>query len=295
MKAILATGGQGQVGIELGRLAWPDDCELHLIDLPEVDLRDPAAIARKMDERAWDAVLSVGAYTAVDQAESDVVTAWQVNALAPAAFTAACAERDIPLVHVSTDYVFDGSKAGPWRESDAPNPLGVYGASKLGGELAVRSGCPRHAVVRTSWVVSPHGRNFVTTMLRLGAERDRLSVVADQRGAPTSAADLAAAIAQIALAMMADRVAPTGVFHFSNAGETTWHELAEAIFVEAAERRGKVPVVEAIATAQYPTPARRPANSLLANDAIREAYGITARPWREALGEIVDTILKGRS
>lgn len=293
MRAILATGGQGQVGTELGRLAWPDDCELHLIDLAEVDLRDPAAIARKMDERAWDAVLSVGAYTAVDLAESDVLAAWQVNALAPAAFAAACAARDIPLVHVSTDYVFDGSKAGPWCENDAPNPLGVYGASKLGGELAVSSGCPRHAIVRTSWVISPHGRNFVTTMLRLGAERDRLSVVADQRGAPTSAADLAAAVARIVLAMIADRTAPTGVFHFSNAGETTWHEIAEAIFAAAAQRRGSAPLVQAIASAQYPTAARRPANSLLANDAIRDAYGITARPWREALGEIVDTILKG--
>lgn len=293
MKAILVTGGQGQVGTELGRLEWPDDCELHLIDLAEVDLRDPSAIARKMNERTWDAVLSVGAYTAVDQAESDVLAAWQVNALAPAAFAAACATRDIPLVQVSTDYVFDGSKTGPWCESDAPNPLGVYGASKLGGELAVSSGCPRHAIVRTSWVISPHGRNFVTTMLRLGAERDRLSVVADQRGAPTSAADLAAAIARIVLAMIADRTAPTGVFHFSNAGETTWHALAEAIFAAAAQRRGSAPLVQAIASAQYPTAARRPANSLLANDAIRDAYGITARPWGEALGEIVDTILKG--
>lgn len=293
VRTILATGGRGQVGTELAKLAWPADCAVHLIDLPEVDLRDPAAIARKMDERPWDAVLSVGAYTAVDQAETDVVAAWQVNALAPASFAAACGERDIPLIQVSTDYVFDGSKTEPWRETDATGPLGVYGASKLGGELAVRSGCRRHAVVRTSWVVSAHGHNFVKTMLRLGAERDRIGVVADQRGAPTSATDLASAIAQIALKMIDDKEAPAGVFHFSNAGETTWHGLAEEIFAVGRGIGGPAPEVAAITTSNYPTPARRPANSLLANDAIRDAYGIAARPWQEAIADIVSAILKG--
>lgn len=291
MRQILATGGNGQLGTELKRYPWPEGWEVVAIDIDELDLRDTAAIAAKVAERPWAAVISAGAYTAVDKAEDDVVTAWAVNALAPAAFAAACRAADIPLVQVSTDYVFDGARDGAWLEDDAVGPLGVYGASKLGGELAVRTGTPRHVIVRTAWVVSAHGANFVKTMLRVGAERPVLRVVADQHGSPTAAGDLAAALATIAMRLAEDPAAPTGTFHFSNAGATTWHAFASAIFAGASARGGPSPQVEAIGTVDYPTPARRPANSLLDHSAIGEAYGIVPRPWQAALDDILDELM----
>ncbi|WEK42257.1 MAG: dTDP-4-dehydrorhamnose reductase [Candidatus Sphingomonas colombiensis] len=291
MREILVTGGNGQLGTELKRYPWPAGWRVVAVDIDELDLRDTAAIAAMVASRPWAAVISGGAYTAVDKAEDDSVTAWAVNALAPAAFAQGCRVADIPLVHVSTDYVFDGAKQGKWLPTDPTGPLGVYGASKLGGDLAVTSGCPRHAIVRTSWVVSAHGNNFIKTILRVGAERDTLRVVDDQHGAPTAAADLATAVATIALAMADDRAAPSGVFHFSNAGETTWCGFARAIFAGAARRGGPSPVVEPIATSDYPTPARRPANSRLDHDAIRAAYGIEPRPWQAALDDILDELI----
>jgi len=203
----------------------------------------------------------------------------------------ACAKAGIPLVQVSTDYVFAGDKDGAWTVDDPVGPLGVYGASKLGGELAVRTSGARHAVVRTAWVVSAHGSNFVKTMLRVGAERDVLRVVDDQRGSPTSAADLARALATIAVRLAEDPHAPTGTFHFANAGATTWAGFAAEIFRQSAQRGGPAARVEPITTADYPTPARRPANSLLDTRAIRDAYGIAPRPWAEALGDILDDLI----
>lgn len=291
MRYVLATGGLGQLGTELSRFAWPEDWRLVAIDVEDLDLRDTSAIADKVAEKDWAAVINAGAYTAVDKAETHAARAWAINALAPAAFAQACAIADIPLIQVSTDYVFDGTKTGQWTEADHPNPLSVYGASKLGGELAVRTRCARHVILRTSWVVSAQGTNFVKTMLRLGRERERLSVVADQHGAPTGAADLAAAIAGLAMRMADDPGAPTGTFHFSNTGATTWHGLAEAIFVGARARGAAAPMIEPISTADYPTPARRPANSLLAHDAICAAYGIIPRPWTAALDDILDELI----
>lgn len=291
MREILITGGNGQLGTELKRYPWPAGWAIVAVDIDELDLRDTAAIEAMVASRPWAAVISGGAYTAVDKAEDDNVTAWAVNALAPAAFAKACREADIPLVHVSTDYVFDGAKQGRWAPGDATGPLGVYGASKLGGDLAVATGCPRHAIVRTSWVVSAHGNNFIKTMLRVGAERDTLRVVDDQHGAPTAAADLAATVATIALRMADDAQAPAGTFHFSNAGETTWCGFAREIFAGAAKRGGPSPQVEAIATADYPTPARRPTNSRLDHDAINAAYGITPRAWQDALDDILDELI----
>lgn len=291
MKQILATGGNGQLGTELKRYRWPEGWEVVAIDIGELDLRDTAAIAAKVAERPWAAVISAGAYTAVDQAEDDVVTAWAVNALAPAAFATACRSADIPLIQISTDYVFDGQSDQAWEVTDPVNPLSVYGASKLGGELAVRTGTPRHVIVRTAWVVSAHGSNFIKTMLRLGSERPTLRVIDDQHGAPTAAADLAGAVATIAMRLAEDPAAPTGTVHFSNAGATTWHAFASAIFAGAAKRGGPSSVVEAIATKEYPTAARRPANSLLNYTAIGTAYGIYPRPWEAALDEILDELI----
>ncbi|NNM73095.1 dTDP-4-dehydrorhamnose reductase [Enterovirga aerilata] len=285
---ILVTGGSGQVGTELQRQAWPEGVRLHAPARAELDLADAEAIDRVLAARPWAAIISSGAYTAVDKAETEVVQAWRVNALAPALLARRSAERGIPIVHVSTDYVFPGSKDGYYREDDPVGPLGVYGASKEGGEQAVRTGNPRHAIIRTAWVVSPHGSNFLKTMLRLaGSGREELGVVSDQRGCPTFAGDLAAALARVTLDLVRSPDAPAGTFHFVNAGEASWAGFAEAIFAASARRGGPSARVKAISTAEYPTPARRPANSRLATDRIRDAFGIAPRPWQDALEEAV--------
>jgi len=295
MKHVLVTGGNGQLGTELKRYAWPEGWAVTAIDIDELDLRDTAAIAAMVagghDGTPWAAVISAGAYTAVDKAESDIVTAWAVNAMAPAAFAEACAKAAIPIVQVSTDYVFDGAREGAWDVTDPVAPLGVYGASKLGGELAVRTSGARHAIVRTAWVVSAHGNNFVKTMLRVGATNPRLRVVDDQHGSPTSAADLAAALATIAMRLVEDPAAPTGIYHFSNAGAVTWAGFAREIFAQSAARGGASADVEGIPTSEYPTPATRPANSLLSHDAITRDYGIHPPAWQTALGNILDELL----
>jgi dTDP-4-dehydrorhamnose reductase len=292
---ILVTGANGQLGTELQRLTWPAGVQIVAINVADLDLTDAAAIERYVatghDGQPFAAVINGAAYTAVDKAESDLVTAWAVNAMAPAAFGNACADANIPLVQVSTDYVFAGDKAGAWEVDDAVAPLGVYGASKLGGELAVRTSGARHAIVRTAWVVSAHGNNFVKTMLRVAATNPTLRVVDDQRGSPTSATDLAQALQTIALRLIADADAPTGTFHFSNAGEVTWAGFAREIFGQSAARGGPSAEVVGITTADYPTPAKRPANSLLSHLAIEQAYDIQPRRWQDALGDILDELI----
>ncbi|MFS0771905.1 dTDP-4-dehydrorhamnose reductase [Sphingomonas sp. 1P08PE] len=291
MKQVLVTGGSGQVGTELARYDWPAGWQAIALTRAELDLTDPAAINRMVASHPWVAIVSAGAYTAVDKAETDAVAAWQVNALAPAALAVAARDAGIPIVHVSTDYVFPGDREGAWEVDDPVAPLGVYGASKLGGELAVRTSGARHAIVRTAWVVSAHGNNFVKTMLRVGADRPVMRVVADQHGSPTSAADLAAALATLVVRLAEDAEAPTGTYHFSNAGPTSWHGFAEEIFRQAAPRGGPSPTVEAITTAEFPTPATRPANSLLSHRAIERDHGIQPRGWQTALGDILDELL----
>lgn len=292
---VLVTGANGQLGTELQRFGWPDGWRITAIDLDDLDLTDTTAIAARVsggnEGRAWSAVVNGAAFTAVDKAETDVVTAWAVNALAPAAFGEACAKAGIPLVQVSTDYVFSGNRQGAWEVDDPVAPLGVYGASKLGGELAVRTSGARHVIVRTAWVVSAHGSNFIKTMLRIGTDRDTVRVVDDQYGSPTSAADLAAALATIVVRLVEDDEAPTGIFHFSNAGATSWAGFAREIFRQSLARSGPNSVVEPIMTIDYPTPARRPANSLLSHHAIGAAYGITPRPWPDALSDVLDELI----
>ncbi|MBZ9937681.1 dTDP-4-dehydrorhamnose reductase [Mesorhizobium sp. BR1-1-16] len=287
---ILVTGGTGQVGAALARRAWPHGIVLDLPTRAELDLAAPDRIAAHIEEGGYAAIINPAAYTAVDKAESDSVSAWTINALAPAALAAAAARAGIPLVHVSTDYVFDGSKAGAYLEDDGVKPLGIYGASKEGGEQAVRTGNPRSVIVRTSWVFSASGTNFVRTMLRLAASRDEVRVVDDQHGCPTSADDLAAVLAAVALRLIEDPAAPTGTYHFTNQGETTWCGFAREIFRLTAAAGLKVPQVKAIATRDYPTPARRPSNSVLSREKLARDYGLSARPFTEALGEVLDDL-----
>ena len=295
MKDILVTGGTGQVGQSLQRNAAPEGFRFIAPGRDGLDLMRPETFAGVIASRPWAAIINAGAYTAVDKAESDVETAWRVNALAPAVLAREAALAGVPLVHVSTDYVFAGQSARPYVEDDPVAPLGVYGASKEAGEQGVRTGGGRSVIVRTSWVVSPFGNNFIKTMLRLGAEREVLRVVADQQGAPTSAIDLAGALAKIACALASDPSAPTGTLHFSNAGATNWAEFAAEIFRLSAARGGPGARVEPITTADYPTPARRPAYSRLATDRIASLYAIAPRPWQAAVCDIIDELIPSRA
>lgn len=287
MATILVTGGQGQLGLELSAYGWPAGVTILTPTRAELDIADPASVSAYFEANPIDAVINGAAYTAVDKAESEIGAAFAGNAMGPALLAEATKGRHIPLVHVSTDYVFDGSKPDVYLESDPVAPLGVYGASKEAGEQAVRTGNPRSVILRTAWVVSRHRQNFVKTMLRVGAERPLLRVVDDQRGCPTAAADLAVASATVALRMIEDSAAPTGTYHFVNAGETTWCGLARHVFAVAAGCGQKTPEVEAITTDQYPTPARRPANSRLSTLNLTRDYGIVPPDWQGAIGDIV--------
>lgn len=294
MKRILVTGAAGQLGGALCRLAWPEGYETLGIDRDELDLGDAAATARFVAEGGFAAVVNAAAYTAVDRAETEIADAWRINAQAPAVLAEATARLGIPIVQISTDYVFDGAGDRPFLPDAPIRPLNVYGASKAAGELAVRTGNPRHAVVRTSWVISAGGSNFLLTMLRLAEKHSQLRVIDDQWGAPTSAADLAAALVEITTRFVEDDQQPSGTWHFTNAGETTWCRIAREIFRLARPDAATRPVVEAITTADYPTPARRPANSRLSLAALEASFGIRPRPWEEAIADIVQTVLADR-
>lgn len=282
---LLVTGGSGQVGTGLAR-ANRDRFDLAMPTRGELDLASPEAISRVVEARDWAAVINCAAYTAVDKAESDRDAAFAINAAAPAVFAEATAGRGIPLLHVSTDYVFDGSKAGAYDEGDPVAPLGAYGASKEAGERAVRAAHPGALILRTAWVVSPWGQNFVKTMLRLGRERDLLRVVEDQRGCPTGAIDIAETLLTLT-GRLIEGYGPSGTYHFVNAGEASWYELAIALFERVAAAGGTVPRIEPIPTSAYPTPARRPANSRLSTAKIARDHGITPREWRAMLDDLL--------
>ncbi len=289
---ILVLGGAGQVGTELRALSWPDGVRIHAPTRAELDITDASAVTAALDARSYAAAINTAAYTAVDRAESEIAEAWRLNALAPAILAAETRRKGIPMLQVSTDYVFAGTKPeGSYAPDEPIDPQSVYGASKAGGELAVRTGNPRHAIVRTAWVVSPHRGNFVKTMLRLAGERDRLSVVDDQHGCPTSAADLAAALSTITLRMADDAAAPAGTYHCVNAGATTWCGFAQAIVAGAACRGGRDVPVAGIPTAAYPTPAKRPLNARLSTTSLTAAFGLTPRSWETALDDLLDALV----
>jgi dTDP-4-dehydrorhamnose reductase len=294
---ILLLGGNGQVGSELrrslaplgdlvvatrdGRLTGGDRCEV-------ADFDQPASLSTLVERIAPDAVVNAAAHTQVDRAEIEREAAFRANAEAPAALAMACAQNGALLVHYSTDYVFDGRGTRPYREDDSTAPLGVYGASKLAGEQAIGAGGARHLVLRTAWVYAAHGRNFLRTMLRLAAERDELRVVADQRGTPTPAALIADVTAQL----LAQAPARSGVWHLTATGETSWHGFAEAIMAGARERGliARQPRVLPIATTDYPTPAARPAYSVLDCSALQRDFGIALPDWREGLDKTLDEL-----
>ena len=278
MNGLLVFGRTGQVARELARLAP----EARFLGRDEADLSDPDACARAIRESGCQAVINAAAYTAVDRAETEPDLAGQINAAAPAAMASAAAGLRIPFVHISTDYVFDGSGDQPWVETDLTGPVGVYGASKLDGERGLAAAGGQWAVLRTSWVFSAPGANFVKTMLRLGAERDELRVVADQHGGPTPAADIASACLTMAQARRAEP-ALGGVYHFSGAADTNWAGFAREIMAQA----GLACRVTDIASSDYPTPARRPMNSRLDCSAIRRDFGISRPDWRAGLAQVL--------
>jgi dTDP-4-dehydrorhamnose reductase len=289
---VLQFGTTGQVGRELAAAAGAYPVEFEALSRTDVDFAHPKAAARAVALRRPDLVVIAAAYTAVDQAESDEAAAHRINAEAPAAVARACAEAGSALVHFSTDYVFDGRKGSPYAEQDAPAPLNAYGRSKLTGENLVLAETPRAAVFRTSWVVSPHGRNFLKTMLRLGREGGPIRVVDDQWGRPTSAADLARFVLSQAERLAAAQAGDPafGLTHFANAGETSWRGFAQGVLDQALG--AAAPKVEAIATADRPAPAARPARGTLDTGRLQQVFGVVPRPWTQATAEILDELAR---
>jgi dTDP-4-dehydrorhamnose reductase len=274
---ILVFGETGQVARELALL---DDTRC--VGRATADLEDPQACADLIVRERPEAVINAAAYTAVDRAEEEETRATTVNAKAPGAMARACTDLEIPFMQISTDYVFDGSGTDPRQPGDPTGPLGAYGRSKLAGEEAVRAAGGTHAILRTSWVVSAHGSNFVKTMLRLGAEREALTIVADQVGGPTGAREIAASCHAITRQLAADP-AKTGTYHFAGAPDVSWAGFAREIFAQA----GISCTVTDIPSADYPTPARRPLNSRLDCAATHTAFGIARPDWRESLTQIL--------
>jgi len=277
---ILVFGHSGQVATDLA-LQGADLC----LSRAQADFEMPGALAAAIAEHRPDAVINAAAYTAVDRAEQEPDRAFRINADAVKELAQACASAGTPLVHLSTDYVFDGSGDTPWQVTDTPAPLNVYGRSKLAGEEAVRAAGGTYAIVRTSWVVSTHGSNFVKTMLRLGAERDALSVVADQIGAPTCAHDIAAACLKIAAQLQADP-SKSGTYHYQSQPFVSWADVARAVFAQA----NLSCTVTDIPSADYPTPAQRPLNSRLACNTTTERFGLDMPDWRTGVRRIVGAL-----
>ena len=286
---IAVTGKAGQVVTSLIERGTAAGHEVIALGRPELELADPASVARTLEVAVPDAIVSAAAYTAVDKAESESDLAYAINSAGAGAVAQAARVLGVPLVHISTDYVFDGRLDRPYVESDLTGPTGAYGASKLAGEQAVLTAHgDNSAVLRVAWVYSPFGANFVKTMLRLAGDRDEVSVVADQLGNPTSALDIADGIIRIATNMVSDSYPELrGVFHMTASGEASWADFAEAIFAASAAQGGPSARVKQITTADYPTPARRPANSRLDCSLIAKAHGVVLPEWRQSLESVI--------
>lgn len=292
---ILVTGNNGQVALALAALDLPD-LEIVALGRPDLDITDRVSVERTLSSVRPDIVVNTAAYTDVDKAESELDQAFAVNRDGAANLASAAASMECPIIHFSTDYVFSGTKPTPYREDDQTGPLGAYGRSKLAGEAAVIAANPAHAILRTAWVYSPFGRNFVKTMLRLAGERDTVNVVSDQLGTPTSAAFLASAVAEIARHVLAD---PTGtgwrgIFHVVAGGATDWAGFAEEIFRQSARRGGPAAAVKRITTAEYKTAAVRPSNSRLDISRFRTVFGVEPPCWQDHVADCVGALLDQR-
>lgn len=290
---IAVTGRTGQVVQSLLACAAAAGVTVIPVGRPELDLEQPAGSLQALAAAEPDCIVNAAAYTAVDKAEAEPDLAMRVNAEGAGAVAAAAAAFGVPLIQISTDYVFDGLSPRPWRESDATAPLGAYGRSKLAGEQAVAASTDDYTILRTAWVYSPYGGNFVKTMLRLAETRAELGVVSDQLGSPTSAPALAEAIIAVAAALVArpGDAALRGVFHAAGSGEASWADLAEVVFAASAESGGPSARVNRITTADYPTPARRPANSRLDCSLLAERHGLRLPPWQDSVRACVAELL----
>ncbi|MDB5649794.1 MAG: dTDP-4-dehydrorhamnose reductase [Hyphomicrobiales bacterium] len=294
---IAVTGHHGQVVTALVERAALAGASVVTLGRPELDLAEPGDYTQVFANARPDVIVSAAAYTAVDKAESEPDLAMLINAGGAEAVARAAAALDVPVIHLSTDYVFDGSKPTPWVESDPTNPLGVYGATKLVGEQALLAAARRAVVLRVAWVYAPFGTNFLRTMLRLAETRNTVRVVADQLGAPTSALDLANGILKVAQNLVArpEDAAQLGVFHMGPAGDASWADFAEAIFAGYVARGGSRMMVDRITSADYPTPALRPANSRLDSSRIARVHGVALPHWRESLEPVLDRLIRPSS
>lgn len=288
---VLITGAHGQVGHELLRFA-PDDCEAIALDSTELDITKADQVAVVIERLQPQLIINAAAYTAVDKAESEPERAWAVNCDGVAHLAMTAEGLGIPVFHISTDYVFAGDAHEPYREIDPTAPTGVYGASKLGGEVALAANCDRHIILRTSWVFTAHGNNFVKTMLRLGQEREELGIVADQHGGPTSAASIAQSLWGLARRYRDRGSLQWGTYHFSGTPACSWHEFALEIFRQAYEQGllSRIPRVRAIATADYPTPATRPAWSVLNCSKLYGTFGQSQSNWIHDLEKVLSEL-----
>jgi dTDP-4-dehydrorhamnose reductase len=289
LSTLLIIGSNGQLGWELVRQSRRLGVAFHAVDFPDIDIADRESVRSCLKSLVVKVVVNAAAYTAVDRAEYESAAAFGVNRDGPVHLAEFCAEHTAALIHISTDYVFNGSKNDAYLETDAVDPLGVYGKSKAEGDDEIRRRLDRHVILRTAWLYGIHGQNFVKTMLKLGREREIVKVVADQRGCPTYASDLADAVLKIAMQHLNGSPMPWGTYHYCGGGSTTWHGFAKAIFEIAQKHEPlKVKEVTPITTAQYPTPARRPANSILACSKIEHYFGIRPRPWKDSLKEMIE-------
>lgn len=289
---LVVTGREGQVARSLvERASRHEGIEVVAVGRPDLDLEDPATVLPALAEAAPDLVVSAAAYTAVDRAEAEPARAFAVNEAGAGHVAAAAARLGVPVVHLSTDYVFAGEGQGAHAEADPTGPQGIYGASKLAGEEAVARANPRHFILRTAWVYSPFGANFVRTMLRLAGEREEVAVVGDQWGNPTSALDIADALLHAAPAMRAGECGLCGVYHLAGSGETSWHGFARHVFAASAAHGGPSARVREIATADYRTAAKRPRNSRLSSARFAAAFGFAAPDWRRSTEEVVARLI----
>ena len=285
---VLVTGSNGQVGYCLVQQLRQQNADFLALDRDQLDITQRQAVWQTVSDYRPDVIINAAAHTAVDKAESEAEQAFAINRDGAAYLAEAAQQIGATMLHISTDYVFDGQATQPYTETDATAPQGVYGQSKLAGEQAVLAACSRSIILRTAWVFGEHGHNFVKTMLRLGRERDSLGIVSDQHGAPTYAGDIAAALLHIAHHITQGKPTEYGIYHFSGKPYVSWYQFAEAIFQQAQQQGilANTPQLLAIATPDYPTPAKRPANSCLQLDKIQQAFGISPSDWQQALTQL---------